>query len=180
MFYIVDMKGDLKVFLSAFATVVGLMCVPLFVGLLLGWNARGAADGSGAVYSDTVTVIDTVTCYRPVPRDSAVVRYETVRLMVADTARVTVTDTVRVADSVEVVVPITQRVYSDSLYRAYVSGYRPRLDSIFVYPRTRYVTVTRQAKPRRWGIGLQAGYGVGCGGIGPYIGIGVSYNFITF
>lgn len=167
-------------FLSAFATVVGLMCVPFVVGLLLGWNARGTADGGGAVYSDTVTVVDTVTCYRPVPRDSAVVRYETVRLMVADTARVTITDTVRVADSVEVAVPITQKVYEDSLYRAYVSGYRPRLDSIFVYPRHEVITVTRQAKPKRWGIGLQAGYGVGCGGIGPYIGIGVSYDLWNF
>ena len=180
MFCIVDMKGDIKVFLFALATAVVLMCVPLFIGLLLGWNARGAADGGSAVYSDTVTVVDTIPYYRPVSRDSTVVRYETVRLCVTDTVRVTVGDTVRVADSVEVIVPITQKVYADSLYRAYVSGYRPRLDSIFIYPRTRYVTVTRQAKPQRWGIGVQAGYGVGRGGTGPYLGVGVSYNFLTF
>lgn len=168
-------------FLSAFATVVGLMCVPFFIGLLLGWNARGTADGGGVVYSDTITVIDTIAYRYPVPKDSAVVRYETVRLMVADTARVTVTDTVRVTDSVEVVVPITQRVYSDSLYRAYVSGYRPQLDSIFVYPRTNYVTTTVKEKPKRWGIGLQAGYGYSPGnGMSPYLGIGVSYNIYSF
>lgn len=168
-------------FLSAFATVVGLMCIPFFIGLLLGWNARGTADGGGAVRSDTVTVVDTIPYRYPVPRDSAVVRYETVRLMVADTARITITDTVRVADSVEVVVPITQRVYGDSTYRAYVSGYRPRLDSIFVYPRTRYVTTTVKEKNRRWGIGLQAGYGYAPGsGMSPYIGIGVSYNLFMF
>ena len=180
MFCIVDMKGDIKVFLFALATAVVLMCVPLFIGLLLGWNARGAADGGSAVYSDTVTVVDTVRYSMPVPVDSTVVRYETVRLMVADTARVTVTDTVKVTDSVAVVVPITQRVYSDSLYRAYVSGYRPQLDSIFVYPRTNYITTTVKEKPKRWGIGLQAGYGVGCGGTGPYVGIGVNYNLYNF
>lgn len=152
----------------------------LFLGFAAGWLTRGCCCGGETVNSDTITVIDTIPYYYPVPRDSAVVRYETVRLMVADTARVTVTDTVRVTDSVEVVVPITQKVYADSLYRAYVSGYRPRLDSIFVYPRHEVITVMRQVKPKRWGIGLQAGYGMGCGGIGPYIGIGVSYDLWNF
>ena len=156
--------------------------MPFFIGLLLGWNARGTADGGGeVVYSDTITVIDTIVYRYPVPVDSAVVRYETVRLMVADTSRITITDTVRVADSVEVVVPITQRVYGDSLYRAYVSGYRPQLDSIFVYPRTSYITTTVKEKPKRWGIGLQAGYGYTPGsGMSPYLGIGVSYNIYSF
>lgn len=151
-------------------------------GFVLGWLARGCCrgDGGGAVYTDTVTVVDTVPCYRPVARDSAVVRYEMVRVAVTDTSRVTVTDTVRVADTVEVVVPVTQKVYADSLYMAYVSGYRPRLDSIFVYPRTRYVTTVVQGKPKRWGIGVQAGYGVGRGGHGPYVGIGVSYDLYSF
>lgn len=151
----------------------------LFLGFAAGWFTRGCCRG-GEVHSDTVTVVDTIPYRYPVPRDSAVVRYETVRLMVADTARITITDTVRVADSVEVVVPITQRVYGDSLYRAYVSGYRPRLDSIFVYPRTSYITTTVKEKPKRWGIGVQAGYGVGRGGHGPYVGIGVSYDLYSF
>ena len=155
-----------------------------FLGFLLGWACRSDYDrrsgGGDVAYTDTVTVVDTIPYRYPVPVDSAVVRYETVRLMVADTARVTVTDTVKVTDSVAVVVPITQRVYSDSLYRAYVSGYRPQLDSIFVYPRTNYITTTVKEKPKRWGIGLQAGYGVGCGGTGPYVGIGVNYNLYNF
>ncbi len=152
----------------------------LFLGFAAGWFTRGCCRG-GEVHSDTVTVIDTVRYSMPVPVDSAVVRYETVRLMVADTARVTVTDTVKVTDSVAVVVPITQRVYGDSLYRAYVSGYRPQLDSIFVYPRTSYITTTVKEKPKRWGIGLQAGYGYSPGrGMSPYLGIGVSYNLYSF
>lgn len=152
----------------------------LAVGFATGWWARGRYCPLQPPPEGEVTcVVDTIPYHYPVPRDSTVVRYEVVRLQVADTARVTVCDTVRVADSVRVVVPITRRVYEDSLYRAVVSGYRPRLDSITVYRPTRYVTV-KVADRRRWGIGLQAGCGVGKGGLSPYVGIGVSYNLFTF
>lgn len=153
------------------------------IGFAAGWFARGCSrvSGGGAVYTDTVTVVDSIPYYYPVPRDSAVVRYEVVRLRVADSARVTARDTAHVADSVQVVLPITQKVYGDSTYRAYVSGYNPELDSIFVFAPTKYVTTVVKEKPKRWGIGLQAGYGYTPGsGMSPYIGIGVSYNFITF
>lgn len=155
----------------------------LFVGFAAGWFVSGFTGGGhgNAAIADTVTVVDTVPYLVPVPRDSMVLRYETVRLQIADTSRITVTDTVRVADSVSVVVPITQKIYTDSLYRAYVSGYRPSLDSIFIYGTTRQVTmVTVKEKKHSWGLGIQAGYGYGHGGFSPYIGIGVSYNFITF
>ena len=73
-------------------------------------------------------------------------------------------------------------VYADSSYRAVVSGYvDPRLDSMTVYPRTVYQTVTNdiyhpvavKLKPKRWGLGLQAGYGYPGGW---YVGAGVSWN----
>lgn len=153
------------------------------VGFVAAWFVRGFTDVSDGIapVTDTVTVVDTVPYLVPVPRDSMVLRYETVRLQIADTSRVTVTDTVRVADSVSVVVPITQKIYTDSLYRAYVSGYRPSLDSIFIYGTTRQVTtVVVKEKKHRWGFGIQAGYGYGGSGFAPYIGIGASYNFITF
>ena len=152
------------------------------IGFAAGWFARGCSrvSGGGVVYADTVTVVDSIPYYYPVPRDSAVVRYEVVRLRVADSARVTARDTAHVADSVQVVLPITQKVYGDSTYRAYVSGYNPELDSIFVYATTKYVTTVVKEKPKRWAIGVQAGCGYSRGGISPYLGIGVSYNFITF
>mgnify|MGYP005931201877 CR=1 FL=1 len=87
------------------------------------------------------------------------------------------TDTMRIGDTV---VQREQAYYEDSLYRAWVSGYRPRLDSIEIYPRTVYQTVTNdiyhtiKIKDRhRWGLGLQVGYGYP-GGF--YVGAGVSYN----
>ena len=35
-------------------------------------------------------------------------------------------------------------------------------------------------KPKKWSIGIQTGYGIGKNGLGPYIGIGLSYNLIRF
>lgn len=87
-------------------------------------------------------------------------------------------DTVRIGDTL---LHRKRAVYEDSLYRAVVSGYvDPRLDSMTVYPRTVYQTVTNDiyhtvtVKPKkRWGLGLQAGYGYP-GGF--YVGAGVSYD----
>lgn len=86
------------------------------------------------------------------------------------------TDTIRIGDTV---VHREQAYYEDSLYRAWVSGYRPRLDSLMVFPKTVYQTVTNDIyhaitpKKKRWGVGLQAGYGYP-GGF--YVGVGVGYN----
>ena len=90
------------------------------------------------------------------------------------------TDTIRIGDTV---VYREQAYYEDSLYRAWVSGYRPRLDSLMVFPKTVYRTVTNDIyhtilpKKKRWGLGLQAGYGM------PgewYVGAGVSYNLFQW
>ena len=86
------------------------------------------------------------------------------------------TDTMRIGDTV---VYREQAYYEDSLYRAWVSGYRPRLDSLMVFPKTVYRTVTNDIyhtitpKKKRWGLGLQVGYGYP-GGL--YLGVGMSYN----
>lgn len=88
-------------------------------------------------------------------------------------------------DSADVVVPITQTVYEDSTYTAYVSGYRASLDSlIFRMPReVTTITNTHYQKPKRWSIGIQVGYGMTLKGtpqFAPYVGIGVSYNLFSF
>ena len=86
------------------------------------------------------------------------------------------TDTMRIGDTV---VYREQAYYEDSLYRAWVSGYRPRLDSLQIFQRTVYQTVTNDIyhtvvpKKKRWGLGLQAGYGYPTGW---YVGAGVTFN----
>lgn len=84
-------------------------------------------------------------------------------------------------DSLEL--EITQKVYSDSTYTAYVSGYEPRLDSIFV--RQKVITNTihetrtiKEKKFRRWNVGLIGGYGYGFQSktVEPFVGIGLTIS----
>lgn len=90
------------------------------------------------------------------------------------------TDTIRIGDTV---VHREQAYYEDSLYRAWVSGYRPRLDSLQIFPKTVYQTVTNDIyhtitpRKKRWGLGMQVGYGYPSG---IYAGVGVSYNIFLW
>lgn len=72
------------------------------------------------------------------------------------------------------------REYQDSNYYAKVSGVQPRLDELRIYPKTVYETqyIYRDivGKPKRWGIGLSAGYGVGRYGLSPVLAVTVNYN----
>lgn len=92
-------------------------------------------------------------------------------------------DTIRIGDTL---LHRKRVVYEDSLYRAVVSGYvDPRLDSMTVYPKTVYRTVTNdiyhpvaiKPKKKRWGLGLQAGYGYPGGW---NVGAGVNYNLFMW
>lgn len=91
------------------------------------------------------------------------------------------TDSVAVpTDSIEL--EITQKVYSDdSTYTAYVSGYKPNLDSIMVRQKQITNTITntrilREKEFRKWNIGVTGGYGIGLqsGRFEPFVGIGVT------
>jgi len=110
-------------------------------------------------HTDTtyVTMFDTIPYYYPVPKDSSVIRYVT-RLLEKGIVHDTITD------SVSVTIPITQKVYEADSYRAYVSGYEPCLDSIFVREKTVRETVTIPVKQKQsrfgFGVGIGAGYGI--------------------
>lgn len=166
-----------------------------FKGLLVGVSVLLTASfcvnmfqcsnaGKTITHQDTVrtTYIDTIPFLNPVPKDSTVIRYVTVTLPVTCGK-----DTIyeekggNTGDSVNITLPITSKVYGDSTYTAYVSGFRANLDSIFVYPRHEVITtITDKTRHKRWGIGVQAGYGISRNSISPYIGIGISYNIISF
>ena len=98
--------------------------------------------------------------------------------------RDSITDEVKVEklgnDSVSISIPITQSRYETEDYRAYVSGYNARLDSIFVTSRQTVVRIRDPAKKKRFSIGIQAGYGMTPKGFQPYLGLGVSVNLFNF
>lgn len=155
--------------------------------LIIGAFVGGFFAGKGKrpdVQRDTVTTVkiihDTVTRYKP--------QYITKEII--GERLVPVIDTVKIHDTTFVSLPVEQKVYADSNYRAVVSGIHPSLDEISVYPETkiitREVTVYEQKKPTRFGVGLQVGFGAQYGirskqfDAGPYVGVGISYNFLRF
>lgn len=170
------------------AVVVGVL-----IGLFMSWCTRPkSAVPSVRVERDTVYRYDTVPEYLPKAKDSSLVRWMVVKVpferppQSGDTVyRPTiVTNTVR--DTIEVELPLTQKHYQSENYQAWVSGYRPNLDSIEVYQKTNTITetitITQKAKTKHWGIGFTGGYGYDFNSktAGPYVGVGVSYNLITF
>lgn len=157
--------------------VVCLLIVSILCNVML---LIRKSSQSVQITSDTtrVTIIDTILYKHPVPVDSVVVRYVTERLPAKhDTMQIGCTD------SVEVEIPITQKRYADSTYTAWISGYNPSLDSIHIYPRHEVITITNtiRQKPKRWGVGLNIGYGITPHhGMQPYVGIGVNYKLFSF
>lgn len=136
--------------------------------------------------SETEVKYDTIPVFIdvPVPRDSLVIRYKTVKVPVYDTIKAPHADTLS-ADSVSVVLPITQKHYSDSTYEAWVSGYEPALDSIRVFQPITTITNTItntdiRYKQKTLGLGVQVGIGMTPNKIEPYIGVGVTYNIFSW
>lgn len=132
--------------------------------------------------TDTVIIRDTVLIDRPVEAGA-----RTIDTILISTALPAHGDTVRLTDTVYVHLPVEQKHYSAPEYDAWVSGYCPSLDSLRIHTQSAWITSTipipATSKPRRWGIGIQVGYGMTVAPrpeFHPYIGIGISYNFIRF
>ena len=55
--------------------------------------------------------------------------------------------------------PITSKHYGGKNYDAYVSGFEPNLDSIFVYNETQIITetITRMKPPNKWELDVVGG-----------------------
>jgi hypothetical protein len=84
-------------------------------------------------------------------------------------------------DSIEIPIPIEQKRYEDSLYTAWVSGFRPALDSIRLHQPEIVTTITETIvkKAPRLSIGLSVGPGVSIDNnhhIGIYVGFTAQYR----
>lgn len=118
--------------------------------------------------SDTVIIRDTIRDTVPVVKEIFTTRTDTVFLPVLG-------DTVKTG----VLVPIERKIYQTTDYRATIEGYKPALVDMEIFRQVQYITKPeiryKKTKPR-WGIGLQAGYGISKSGLSPYVGIGIQYN----
>nr|DAN52410.1 MAG TPA: hypothetical protein [Caudoviricetes sp.] len=135
-----------------------------------------APDINVVTRADTISIRETLTIDRPVY----------INRLKIDTMLIAVRDTVIVKDTAYIVIEREQRHYRSMDYEAWVSGFRPVLDSIRVFPETKYITreTVSRPPPKRWGLGVQLGYGVGVAGGKvqgiPYMGVGISYNILQW
>lgn len=177
-------------------SAVGYAILGFIIGFMVANLLSNACDRQhtdGTVHTDTRIIRDTVTDRSPViaVAEENELAYIKVPALPELPDITFISDTVHIKDTVYVPVRWVQNKYETPDYQAWVSGYeingkRPQLDSVMVFPETRYITkeMTSAPKPKRWGVGLQAGLGVslpaGKPQLTPYIGIGISYNFVRF
>lgn len=153
-----------------FIIVLLLIVVCFFCGYL----TRKAFEPKYDFKRDTTTFVDTIPYYKPVPKDSMVLRYVTKTVTRTHT---NYKDSI-IYDSIDVDIPISQKYYESEDYKAWVSGYEPSLDSIKVYQKTIEIKETIMKTSSRWNIGVFGGYGYGFSSkrFEPVIGIGIGYR----
>ena len=155
-----------------------LIALSVIIGAVLLSYHKGRRDGEdlvikdGARVADTLYVRDTIVEYEPILEERVVLKK----------VLVPVTDTLWIRDTLYVYLEREQVVWQDSLSRVYASGISPQIDSVQHFIQEKVVTITIPVKkPCRWGIGVQAGYGIPVGGRpSPYLGVGVTYNLLTW
>lgn len=165
--------GTIRRSLIAVAVILAAIAVSYLVG-----HNRGINEASARVVErvDTLVIRDTITQYEPIVK----------RITKVERVLVPVTDTLRQTDTLYVVLDREQVMWEDSLSRVYASGIMPEIDSVQHFVTERVVTrevVVPKVRRTRWGIGINAGYGVMLGDqvrTAPYVGIGVSYNIVSW
>ena len=142
----------------------------IVICLLNGWaSCHRTTDKEVITITDTLVLTDTIIKMQPKPY------------------KVTIIDTIYLPQQPQqpqIDTLIRQEVtYKDSTYTAVVGGIEPYLKSIEIYPKTIYVnnnTTTTIKVRSRFGLGVQAGYGLSRNGLQPYVGVGVQYNLIQW
>ena len=153
-----------------------MIMLGLVVAVLLGFlvGQRCPRNGGGETPTpkvDTLVIRDTFKVTEPI--------YVTKR--VVDSIPYPVTDTLRLRDTLYVILEREQIRWEDSLSVVYASGVMPQVDSVIHH--TQSLIMTKEIpviKKTRWGLGVQAGVGAGKGGLTPYVGVGISYNLLSW
>ena len=126
---------------------------------------------------DTLLIFDTITLTKPI-------FVEKIQL---DSVYMPVTDTLWKHDTLFVYLEREQIQWQDSLCRVYASGINPQVDSVTHFVQetivNKEISVPVKVKSR-WGLGINVGYGAGVNGkqvyLTPYVGVGISYNILSW
>lgn len=131
------------------------------------------------ISADPIVVHDTIRIVEPIHIKETIVRHDTVFFPISNelesTSNLTSNPTSNptsnlIQDSAKVVIPIIERTYEDSTYKAVVRGYNPELVSLDIYRQQTTVYRQQTKKPR---ITISAGVYGGFGTKGADYGLGV-------
>lgn len=176
------------------STVATIGLIGLVIGFLLGCLTFKRFNPCAqlpviAVQADTVIMRDTLRVPIPQPAEKGVTRRDTVWLQIktADSTKLDTgtntpakplkADTVpRLEPSGAITIPIEEKVYKTDEYTAVIEGWRPKLLSMEVYPKTTTIntTTTRLVKPR-WGVTAGVGGGYDGQRFVPHVGVTVGW-----
>ena len=163
--------------MNRYEKVMTLLCVILltfYVGMLIGQKHRQKIPLEPTeIKVDTLVIRDTIMQYKPIFVDKIKV----------DSVLIPVKDTIVIRDSVYIYMDREKITWRDSLCEVYVSGIMTSVDSVRHFQEYKYITIETQVPVKvksHWGLGVNAGYGVGKGGLTPYIGVGISYNLLSW
>lgn len=104
--------------------------------------------------SDTLIVRDTIEIKVPEPKEIKTIKTDTVYL-----------PSPTLNDSIDIALPLEEKIYGDSTFRAVIQGYNPTLKEITIYPTNTTVmeksVVTVDKFKYKPNISLSVGYGYG-------------------
>ena len=165
-------------------TKTSLVVLLVFLFISFGFNIWYVVKDKDVEIKENTTILtktDTI-------RDTVlVVKNEKIIRVVRDT----LTNIKFIRDSIDTMkvianIPITQKEYSDdSTYTAWVSGYKPNLDSINVYRKNVYInkeTIITKKDIKRLGIGpvVYGGFNMASRQFDCGIGIGITYHILEW
>ena len=150
------------------------VAIALLLGFIVGQRwPKSCPVEPPIVKVDTLLIRDTIVSYKP--KFITKVKTDTVTYLVTKEKIVTKHDTMYV------VMERDQIRWEDSIAVVYASGIDPQVDSVIHF--TQDLIITKEIpviKKTKWGIGVHAGYGAGKDGLSPYVGVGVSYNLLSW
>lgn len=162
--------------MNRYEKVMTILCVILLVmdiGVLWQNHRQKTPVEPPEIKVDTLVVRDTIMQYKPIFTDKIKV----------DSVLIPVKDTIVIRDSVYIYMDREKITWRDSLCEVYASGIMPQVDSVRHFQEYKYITIETEVPVKvksHWALGVQAGMGAGKNGLTPYVGVGISYNILSW
>lgn len=154
-----------------------LVAIAIVIFVLFGWCNKRKVEYRDVVKTDTLVMHETISVIKPIHIKETIVRHDTVFFPIYNELESTSNPTSNptsnlIQDSTKVVIPITERTYEDSTYKAVVRGYNPELVSLDICNTAKYYPVVEKVeiKPK---IVVSAGLYGGFGSNGADYGLGI-------